>query len=479
MNITAIVGEVTDIVNRSKSLTFPCSSRVTLIFFSSGRCFSWCVLGACTACSETVGFPPGYSLVDHLNSSGYGRSNCSQSSSFTFRSPGQPRQSKKLQPITGQLRFSQSRSTTTVEETAVNYWPASVFAVQVNHDSRRNCSQLLASFGFRSPGQPRQSKKLQSITGQLRFSQSRSTTTVEETAVNYWPASVFAVQVNHDSRRNCSQLLASFGFRSPGQPRQSKKLQSITGQLRFSQSRSTTTVEETAVNYWPASVFAVQVNHDSRRNCSQLLASFVFAVQVNRFSTVNRETAVNYWPASVFAVQVNHDSRRNCSQLLASFGFRSPGQPRLSKKLQSITGQLRFSQSRLTTTVEETAVNYWPASVFAVQVNHDSRRNCSQLLASFGFRSPCQPSYKLLHTGGDPHASTVSVDRDCETQSWSASLPVAVSSTVPVDLDCKNRSWSATFLAAVFSTVLVNWDRETRSWSACLLAAARTTVSWG
>ena len=46
MNITKIVDEITHIANRIKSLTVPCSSRLTLIFFSSGRSFSCCLLGA-------------------------------------------------------------------------------------------------------------------------------------------------------------------------------------------------------------------------------------------------------------------------------------------------------------------------------------------------------------------------------------------------------------------------------------------------
>ena len=61
-----IVGEITHAVNRIKSLIVPCSSRLTLIFFSSGRCFSCCLLGACMACSETVGFPPSCSFFDRL-----------------------------------------------------------------------------------------------------------------------------------------------------------------------------------------------------------------------------------------------------------------------------------------------------------------------------------------------------------------------------------------------------------------------------
>ena len=66
-NITTIVGESTHIVNRIKSLTVPCGSRLMLIFFSSGRCFSWCLLGTGTACSpETVGFPTGCSYFDRL-----------------------------------------------------------------------------------------------------------------------------------------------------------------------------------------------------------------------------------------------------------------------------------------------------------------------------------------------------------------------------------------------------------------------------
>ena len=66
-NITTTVGESTHIVNRIKSLTVPCGSRLMLIFFSSGRCFSCCLLGAGTACSpETVGFPTGCSYFDRL-----------------------------------------------------------------------------------------------------------------------------------------------------------------------------------------------------------------------------------------------------------------------------------------------------------------------------------------------------------------------------------------------------------------------------
>ena len=68
-NITTVVGEITHIVNRIKSLIAPCSSRLTLIFFLSGRCFSCCLLGACTACLET-GFQPGFSLFDRLGSPG-------------------------------------------------------------------------------------------------------------------------------------------------------------------------------------------------------------------------------------------------------------------------------------------------------------------------------------------------------------------------------------------------------------------------
>ena len=61
-NITNIVGESTHIVNRIKSLTVPCGCRLMLIFFSSGRCFSCCLLGTGTACSpETAGFSPGCS----------------------------------------------------------------------------------------------------------------------------------------------------------------------------------------------------------------------------------------------------------------------------------------------------------------------------------------------------------------------------------------------------------------------------------
>ena len=65
-NITTIVGESTHIVNRIKSLTVPCGSRLMLIFFLSGRCFSCRLLGAGTACSETVGFPTGCSYFDRL-----------------------------------------------------------------------------------------------------------------------------------------------------------------------------------------------------------------------------------------------------------------------------------------------------------------------------------------------------------------------------------------------------------------------------
>ena len=68
---TTFVGESTHIVNRFKSLTGPCGSRLMLIFFSSGRCFSCCLLGAGTACSpETVGFLTGCSYFDHLGWSG-------------------------------------------------------------------------------------------------------------------------------------------------------------------------------------------------------------------------------------------------------------------------------------------------------------------------------------------------------------------------------------------------------------------------
>ena len=66
-NITTIVGESTHIVNRIKSLTVPCGSRLMLIFFSSGRCFFCCLLGTGTACSpETVGFQTGCSCFDRL-----------------------------------------------------------------------------------------------------------------------------------------------------------------------------------------------------------------------------------------------------------------------------------------------------------------------------------------------------------------------------------------------------------------------------
>ena len=41
-NITSIVGEITHIVINIKYLTIPCSSCLTLIFFSSGRCFLCC-----------------------------------------------------------------------------------------------------------------------------------------------------------------------------------------------------------------------------------------------------------------------------------------------------------------------------------------------------------------------------------------------------------------------------------------------------
>ena len=63
---TTIVGKSTHTVNRIKSLTVPCGSRLMLIFFSSGRCFSCRLLGAGTACSETVGFPTGCSYFDRL-----------------------------------------------------------------------------------------------------------------------------------------------------------------------------------------------------------------------------------------------------------------------------------------------------------------------------------------------------------------------------------------------------------------------------
>ena len=66
-NITTIVGESTRIVNSIKSLTVPCGSRLVLIFFLSGRCFSCCLLGAGTTCSpEAVGFPTGCSYFDRL-----------------------------------------------------------------------------------------------------------------------------------------------------------------------------------------------------------------------------------------------------------------------------------------------------------------------------------------------------------------------------------------------------------------------------
>ena len=67
---TTIVGESTHIVNTIKSLTVPCGSRLMLIFFSSGRCFSCRLLGAGTACSETVGFPTGCSYFDRLGRTG-------------------------------------------------------------------------------------------------------------------------------------------------------------------------------------------------------------------------------------------------------------------------------------------------------------------------------------------------------------------------------------------------------------------------
>ena len=65
-NITTNVGESTHVVNRIKSLTVPCGSRLMLIFFSSGRCFSCRLLGAGTAYSETVGFPTGCIYFDRL-----------------------------------------------------------------------------------------------------------------------------------------------------------------------------------------------------------------------------------------------------------------------------------------------------------------------------------------------------------------------------------------------------------------------------
>ena len=43
-NITTIVDEITRIVNRIKSLTIPCGSRLTLILSLSGRYFSCCLL---------------------------------------------------------------------------------------------------------------------------------------------------------------------------------------------------------------------------------------------------------------------------------------------------------------------------------------------------------------------------------------------------------------------------------------------------
>ena len=69
-NITTIVGECTHIVNRIKSLTVPCGSRLMLIFFSSGRCFSCRLLGAESPCSETVGFTTGCSYFDRLGRPG-------------------------------------------------------------------------------------------------------------------------------------------------------------------------------------------------------------------------------------------------------------------------------------------------------------------------------------------------------------------------------------------------------------------------
>ena len=59
-NITPIVGESTHIVNRIKSLTVPCGSRLMLTFFSSGRCFSCRVLGAGAACSRGDGRLPNW-----------------------------------------------------------------------------------------------------------------------------------------------------------------------------------------------------------------------------------------------------------------------------------------------------------------------------------------------------------------------------------------------------------------------------------
>ena len=61
--MTTNVVEITHIVYKVKSLTVPCSSRLTLIFFSSGHCFSCCPLGAWTACWKTVGFSSGLQFL--------------------------------------------------------------------------------------------------------------------------------------------------------------------------------------------------------------------------------------------------------------------------------------------------------------------------------------------------------------------------------------------------------------------------------
>ena len=57
---------ISHIVKRNKSLTVPCSTHLTLLFFSSGCSFSCCLLGACTACWKTIGFPPGCRFFNHL-----------------------------------------------------------------------------------------------------------------------------------------------------------------------------------------------------------------------------------------------------------------------------------------------------------------------------------------------------------------------------------------------------------------------------
>ena len=80
---TTIVGESTQIVNRIKSLTVPCGSRLMLIFFSSGHWFFCRLLVEGTACSpEMVCFPTGCSYFDSLGWPGLRNVNL-----FGFRVP--------------------------------------------------------------------------------------------------------------------------------------------------------------------------------------------------------------------------------------------------------------------------------------------------------------------------------------------------------------------------------------------------------